>query len=344
MTVGEPGDSNGGSTTGSGSAFCEEDRSVEVDGATLAGTLTCPTTDGPWPVTLLLGGTFSDLRDADVDPRRRRGVPKRGMYKILAHGLAEAGVASYRFDRRGAGESTGEFGVERPQEVADAGAVWRWVRALPECNGKAAMLGHSAGAYVLCRVALEVGQPDAAVLQGALYRSIADLLKYNGGLVLDYMQLGEEQTAWVREHSRKAYEDARMLDATTSAIENGDPIAEAEIDGVVRTRDLSSLRYDLELPPEDQFRLLAAPTLVLHSSEDLNVPVEDAFDTVRALWAAGNRDVELRILPAGNHSFQFDAEDYETRIQEKITMQNFARPFDPLYPAVVIDYLARRLA
>ena len=96
------------------------------------------------------------------------------------------------------------------------------------------MLGHSAGAYVLCRVALEVSQPDAAVLQGALYRSIADLLKYNAGLVLDYMQLGEEQTAWVREHSRKAYEDALMLDATVSAIENADPIAEAEIDGVIK--------------------------------------------------------------------------------------------------------------
>ena len=323
--------------------FREEDRSVEVDGATLAGTLTCPTADGPWPVTLLLGGTFSDLRDADVDPRRRPGVPKRGMYKILAHGLAEAGIASYRFDRRGAGESTGEFGAERPQEVADAGAVWRWVRALPECNGKAAMLGHSAGAYVLCRVALEVGQPDAAVLQGALYRSIADLLRYNSALVLDYIQLGEEQAAWVREHSPKAYEDALMLDAVVGAIENGELIAEAEIDGVTKTRDLSSLRYDLEFPPEDQFRLLAAPALVLHTSEDLNVPVEDAFDTARALWAAGNRDVELRILPSGNHSFQLDAEDYETRVQEKITMQNFARPFDPLYPAVVIDYLARRL-
>ena len=344
MTVGAPGEPNGGSTTGSGSTFREEDRSVEVDGETLAGTLTCPTTDGPWPVTLLLGGTFSDLRDADADPRRFPGVPKRGMYEILAHGLAEAGIASYRFDRRGAGESTGQFGVERAQEVADAGAVWRWVRGLPECNGKAAMLGHSAGAYVLCRVALEVGQPDAAVLQGALYRSIADLFRYNSGLVLDYMRLGEEQTAWVKEHSPKTYEQALMLDAIVGAIERGDSVSEAEVDGVTKTRDLSSLRYDLELPPEDQFRLLAAPTLVLHSSEDLNVPVEDAFDTVRALWAAGNRDVELRILPAGNHSFQFDAENYETRVQEKITMQNFARPFDPLYPAVVIDYLARTLS
>ena len=323
--------------------FRDLNRFVEVDGATLAGTLTLPATDGPWPVTLLIGGTFSDLRDADADPRRFPGAPKRGMYAILARGLAKAGIASFRFDRRGAGESTGEFGVERAEEVADAGTVWRWVRSLPECNGKAAMLGHSAGAYVLCRVSLEVGQPDAAVLQGALYRTIAELLEYNYRLVREYMDLGQSRQAWVKEHSPKAYQDALMMDAIVSAIENGEPVAVAEVGGETITRDLSSLQYDLDLPPEDQFRHLAAPTLVLHASEDLNVPVEDAFNTVRALWAAGNRDVELRILPAGNHSFQFDADDYETCVREKITAHNFARPFDPLYPAVVIDYLARKL-
>ncbi len=323
--------------------FRDEDHYVETGGPILAGTLTMPIGDGPWPMTLLLGGTFSDLRDADADPRRFPGAPKRGMYAILARHLAEAGVASFRFDRRGAGESTGEFGVERAEEVADAGAVWQWVRSLPECNGRAAMLGHSAGAYVLCRLALEYGQPDAAVLQGALYRSIAELLRYNYRLVRDYIDLGPSQSAWVKENSPKAYEDAMMMDAIVGAIESGEPEAVGEIDGRMATRDLSSLRYDLDLPPEDQFRHLASPTLVLHATEDLNVPVEDAFNTVRALWAAGNRDVELRILPHGNHSFQLDSEDYETRVREKITAHNFARPFDARYPAVVVDYLARRL-
>ncbi|WP_420613847.1 alpha/beta hydrolase family protein [Candidatus Spongiisocius sp.] len=323
--------------------FHEENRSVEVDGATLAGTLTLPTMAGPWPVALLLGGTFSDLRDADADPRLWPGVPRRGMYAILARGLAEAGIASFRFDRRGAGESTGELGVRRRQEVADAGAVWRWIRSLPECDGRAAMLGHSAGAYVLCRVAHEVGQPDAAVLQGALYRSIAGLLEYNYRLVRDYMRLGKSETAWVREHSRKAYEDATMMDDIVQAIRKREPQAAGQLDGEPWTRDLSSLRYDLDLPPEDQFRHLAAPSLVLHASEDLNVPVEDSFNTIRALWAAGNRQVELRIIPGANHSFQLDADDYATRVREKLTMQNFGRPFHPLYPAVVIDYLARML-
>ena len=330
-------------SVGRARSFRDEDRLVKVEGATLAGTLTLPTGEGPWPVTLLLGGTFSDLRDADVDPRLWPGVPKRGMYAILARGLARAGIASFRFDRRGAGESTGELGVPRAEEVADAGAVWRWVRSLPECNGRAAMLGHSAGAYVLCRVALEVGQPDAAVLQGALYRSIAALLEYNYSLVRDYMRLGESEVAWVKEHSPKAYQDAMMMRAVVTAIENREPVATAEFDGETASRDLSSLRYDLDLPPEDQFRHLASPTLVLHGAEDLNVPIEDAFETVRALWAAGNRDVELRVIPGANHSFQLDAEDYATRVQEKITMKNFGRPFHPLYPGVVIDYLASEL-
>ena len=323
--------------------YREESRLVEVDGATLAGTLTVPASAGPWPVTLLLGGTFSDLRDADVDPRLYPGVPRRRMYALVAHGLAEAGIASYRFDRRGAGESTGELGVRRAQEIADACVVWRWVRSLPEGNGQAAMLGHSAGAYVLCRVALEAGQPDAAVLQGALYRSIPELLRYNYGRVLEYIRLGARQSRWVRQYAPKAYEDALMLEAILAAIENGVRVAEAQIDGGTKTRDLSSLRYDLDLPPEDQFRHLTAPTLVLHASEDLNVPAEDAFDTVRALWGAGNRDIELRLIPGANHSFQLDATDYETRIREKITLQNFARPFHTLYPAVAIDYMSRRL-
>ena len=325
-------------------SFREKTRFVDVDGATLAGTLTLPGGEGPWPVVLLIGGTFSDLRDADADPRRFPHAPKRGMYAILAHGLAGSGIASFRFDRRGAGESTGEFGVERAGEVADTGTVWRWVRSLPEGNSKTAMVGHSAGAYVLCRVALEVAQPDAAVLQGALYRSIPALLEYNYRQVRNYLNLGTSRIEWVKKHSPQAYEDAMMVDAIVGALEKGERLAVADVDGVSTTRDLSGLGYDLDLPPVNQFRHLAAPTLVLHASEDLNVPVEDAFDTVRALWAAGNRDVELRILPAVNHSFQLDSKDYETRVREKITARNFARPFDPLYPAIVIDYLARRLA
>ena len=324
--------------------FREDDRTVSVRSAILSGSFTYPVTDGPWPVVLMLGGTFGDLRDGDVDPRSFSGVPKRGMYAVLGRALAEAGIASYRFDRRGAGDSTGEFGTGRAQEVEDAGAVWRWVRSLPEGNGRTAMLGHSAGAYVLCRVACEVGQPDAAVLQGALHRSIPELLKYNLHPVIAYMKGSDARERWVALHAPKAYRDSLLLEETLAIMERGEPVARVERDGETVERDISGFMYDLDLPPEHQFRHVSAPTLVLHGGDDLNVPVVDAFNTFRALRSAGNHDVELRIVPGANHSFQLDATDPDLRMQEKMTLLNFGRPFHPLYPGVVVDYLRRRLS
>ena len=322
--------------------YREETRLVDVDGAVLAGTLTHPADDGPWPVTLLLGGTFSDLRDADVDPRLFPGAP------------SVACTPSWRVAwRKPVSPPTVSTGGAPARARANSvrAAPGRWPTRAPSGNGSGRSTraagkrpcSVTAGAYVLCRVALEVGQPDAAVLQGALYRSIPELLEYNYRLVLDYMQTGEARTRWVQTHAPKAYQDALMLESTLAALESGARTVRVEIDDVTVERDLTPLAYDLDLPPEDQFRHLSAPTLVLHAGEDLNVPVEDAFNTVRALWTAGNREVELHIVPGANHSFQLDSDDYDIRVQEKITLHNFNRPFHPLYPGAVIDYLARNL-
>ena len=325
--------------------YQEEVRTVPVSaGAELAGSFTFPLSEGPWPVVLLLGGTFGDLRDGDVDPRVIPNAPKRGMYAILARALAETGIASYRFDRRGAGESTGGFALGRAQEVADAGTVWERIKGLPEVEGcPKALLGHSAGSYVLCRVADEFGQPDAAVLQGALFRSIAALLEYNLGPVIEYMSASPDRSKWVADHAPKSYRDALLLEETLAIMEQGTAIARVEVDGSLIERDISGFLYDLEYPPEDQFRHLTAPTLILHGGDDQNVPVEDAFETFKTLRAAGNHEVELRIIAGCNHSFQIDSSDPEQRIREKMTAQNFGRPFHPLYPAVAVNYLTRRL-
>ncbi|MCY3579457.1 MAG: alpha/beta fold hydrolase [bacterium] len=323
----------------------EEVRTVPVSaGAELAGSFTHPLSSGPWPVVLLLGGTFGDLRDGDVDPRVSPNAPKRGMYALLARALADNGIASYRFDRRGAGESTGEFALGRAQEVADAGEVWQWVKALPEVEGcLKAMLGHSAGSYVLCRVADAFGQPDVAVLQGALYRSIAALLDYNLRPVIEYMASSPDRKRWVADHAPRYYREALLLEETLAIMENGTTVARVDVEESIIERDISGFLYDLEYPPEGQFRHLTAPTLILHGGDDQNVPVVDAFETFKTLRAAGNHDVELRIIAGCNHSFQIDSSDPEQRIREKMTAQNFGRPFHPLYPALVVGYLARRL-
>ena len=86
------------------------------------------------PMVILMHGIFSSK---DYGP-----MPQ------LAKGLAEAGIASIRFDFNGHGKSEGrkqDMTIEK--ELADAKAVWDYVQSLPYVNG-AGLLGHSQGGVI----------------------------------------------------------------------------------------------------------------------------------------------------------------------------------------------------
>ena len=92
-----------------------------------------PTTDH-CPMVILMHGIFSSK---DFIP-----MPQ------LAKGLAQAGIASIRFDFDGHGKSEGrkqDMTIEK--ELADARAVWDYVQSLPYVKG-VGLLGHSQGGVV----------------------------------------------------------------------------------------------------------------------------------------------------------------------------------------------------
>ncbi len=112
-----------------------------------------PTTDR-CPMVILMHGIFSSK---DYNP-----IP------ALAKGLAEAGIASIRFDFDGHGKSEGRMeDMTIEKELADARAVWEYVRALPYVDG-ISLLGHSQGGVIASMtaglLAAEGNAPDGLVL------------------------------------------------------------------------------------------------------------------------------------------------------------------------------------
>jgi len=313
---------------------------IPVDGAELSGTLALPDGDRA-PAVLLIGGTFSDLRDGDPDPGYWPDISAHGMYRVLSEGLVRAGFGALRFDRRGSGSSSGER-PDRATEIADALAAWKWLGRRESADGAWAMVGESAGAYVLCRLVASGARPQAAVLQGALYRSIAGLIEFNTSRARAYWDRGEAEREWMWSEARREYESAVTGTELVTALRTGRRSIRVEDSRGIFERSIDGLDYDVELPPADQFSLLECPTLVVHGADDLNVPVEDAFDTVRALWRAGNRDVELTVVARADHSMQSTPADEETRIRERMTFSSFRRPFHQRYPAVIVDFLRRQ--
>ena len=265
------------------------------------------------------------------------------MYRLLSERLVEAGFAVLRFDRRGCGASSGSR-PDRGTEIADAFAAWEWLDREETVTGPAAIVGESAGAHVLCRVIAAGAEPSAVVLQGALHRPIGGLIEFNAVRARAYWDRGEAERAWMWTNARREYESAVTGEALVNAIAEGKQTIRIEDERGTFERSLEDLAFDVRYPPGEQFHFVRCPCLVLHGADDLNVPVEDAFETARSLWAAGNRDVELLVVPRADHSFQRTPDDGDERLRERMTMQSFLRPFHPRYPAAIVEYLVRTLA
>ncbi|MDJ0768145.1 MAG: CocE/NonD family hydrolase [Ilumatobacter sp.] len=112
--------------------------SVRSGDVELAATLTLPDGDGPLPGCLLLSGSGPLDRDSNK-PGQRLDIARS-----LAAALADAGVATLRYDKRGVSGSTGDYlSASFDDETADAIAALDTLRALDYTTGRVAVIGHS---------------------------------------------------------------------------------------------------------------------------------------------------------------------------------------------------------
>ena len=166
----------------------EVDMAVTVDdGLEIAGTLALPAgREGQRPaVALLWAGKL------DREGNTRKATLDLG--RPMAAALAARGVASYRFDRRGVGETGGDWrraGFFRHR--ADALAVLRALAARPEVRGRpVGVIGYSEGGLHAAWLGAHAVPPCAAVVLLACPAQRGDDF---------YMQwaarLGKEQVPW----------------------------------------------------------------------------------------------------------------------------------------------------
>jgi pimeloyl-ACP methyl ester carboxylesterase len=137
---------------------------VADDGVRLVGTLARPAADAPAPGALLLNGSGPLDRDSGMRGQRLAVAP------ALAAALAAHGVASLRIDKRGVGESGGDYlaaGFER--EAADAASALAALRAAPGIDpARCVVVGHSVGATIAMRLASgDPGLAGIGLLAGA---------------------------------------------------------------------------------------------------------------------------------------------------------------------------------
>ncbi len=308
-------------------------------GLTLVGTLCLPEDASPRrtaPALALLGGTGGDTRDGDMAPERSPHVvdpPKRGLLRRFAHELAQHGVATLRFDKRGCGESGGlasasDYATDRVDNVAAVGLL----RSRDEIDPtRVGVVGHSAGAFNACIVAREVPDLAGVGLLGALSGTIEELVRWNWGRVAEHWpRFSEAERSWLRTNRPREVVGAFRTEEFIEAARRGEVVVRLEAEGLSVELNTVRFRQDMDQPMLPEFRHVRCPALVLHGGDDMNVHVEDALRTYEALREAGNGDVDLVIVPGVDHSFQPVARDPFERVWDRLTLATMARPVSAL--------------
>jgi alpha-beta hydrolase superfamily lysophospholipase len=245
----------------------------------LEGTVALPAhPGGKVPVVLIIAGSGPTDRDGN----NPLGVHS-DIYKKLAWALAERGIASVRYDKRGIGASrfTGDFAaVTFGDYVDDAIAGARALAADPRF-ATVVLVGHSEGALLAERAANQGAPVAGVVMMAGMGRPFTTVLREQMARQLDSAQLA------VYDRTIAAYLAAGPMPAVDSSLR---PLLNRSVRRFIQTESA--------IDPAAEARRLPVPLLVLQGSTDIQVSVKDA----EALRAA-RPDAEVRILPDANHLF-----------------------------------------
>lgn len=318
----------------------------ECDGLRLVGVLRYPEEqEGRIPGVLLVHGSLEHDRDGNIvrHPDERE-VYKKNFFPEISKHLCTAGFATFSWDRRGFGESGGSGGdtLSALQDTRAALDVLSSEGGIVDSD-RIAVAGQSAGVYTACLLAREDERPGAYILQGGLCSDYSDMMAFNYRRVKEYAEKSPENLSWVEKNDLWGLLIGLNLPLLAKAAREGRVEYEITYKDRLWNVQLDALLYKPEYAPSKQFKYIKKPVLLIHGACDLNVPVEDVYMIEKELKANGNHDVEMVVIPDADHSFQEVAEDEETRLRERMSLESFKRPYKRKFFDALIEYLERRL-
>ncbi len=263
----------------------------------LAGTVCLPADNGAFPCVLMIHGSGPLDRDENTPHL------KIDAFNTIAHHLAEKGIASLRYDKRGCGKSGGSFDSTGFYDlVQDGMAAYRFLTAHNHINkDKIFLLGHSEGSMIAPKVYLSYPDIAGLILLGVQVKRLEDGLKYQAKIILDDVNKGKGFARFINRLMWKIlcydpiktqqviFEKAKNIDKDTFRYK-GQKI------------NAKWLREHIEYDPKYTMRNVNCPILAITGDKDIQVDPQDAV--LVAELAKG--PVEYHILSNMTHILRPD--------------------------------------
>lgn len=275
----------------------------------LAGTLTIPSGQGPFPAAILIAGSGPHDRDENVAGHRP--------FLVLADHLTRKGVAVLRYDKRGIGKSTGKYDQATTEDFAsDATAALDYLKSRKEINSKRiGLIGHSEGGLIAPMIASRSSDVAWIVLLAAPGLKGEQIMLLQSELILKAAGFDDERIARARDFNLQSYALARK--------ERDPEVLETKLADLVDSTGMSTtlpptmlkpqaqmmtspwFRFFLDYDPVPALKKTQCPVLAINGDKDLQIASkENLVQIEKALREGGNKDFQTHELAGLNHLFQ----------------------------------------
>jgi uncharacterized protein len=297
-------------------------QNASAAGVTLAGTLTLPERDAPFPAVVLVSGSGPQDRDESILGHKP--------FLVLADYLTRRGIAVLRYDDRGVAASTGSFATATSEDFAgDAVAAVELLRSRSDiARDRIGIIGHSEGGLIAPMAANRSDAVAFVVLMAGPGLTGEQILLLQQERIMRAANASPEALASnramqerifaiLREEQDSEVARSRIAAMLTDAVGRLAPAerAQAGIDAAggaeafaqAQAAQVTSpwFRFFVEYDPAPALRALTVPVLAITGERDLQVPARENLAAIRAaLEQGGNADFTLAPMPGLNHLMQ----------------------------------------
>ena len=239
---------------------------------------------------------------------------KSDYLKMLAEGLFENGVSSYRYDKRGVGNSIGNI-----QSGND-------IKFIDYINDVVSIINHFKDTKEYKRIVV-IGHSEGALIGMIASRLIADSFISIAGAGEDYLTLIQRQLSiqppYVKSMSDPIIEKLKNKELVDSV----PPLLNSLFNNTVQKYLIDASSYD----PKQEISKLDIPVLIVQGSNDIQIEIKDA----QLLHNAAKKS-RLEIIQGMNHVFR---QAPENRL---LNMQTYGNPelsIDDSLVNLIVDFL-----
>ena len=293
---------------------------IQANDIKIGGTLSIPTNFKTSPLVIMSSGSGDQDRDETLEGFK--------IFKVIADHLASKGIASFRYDDRGVGESTGDFVNSTIEDHSnDLESIMDYFKSSAAHRFNDFILfGHSQGGILAGKVAVGNESVKKVILMGAPSVPLIEVVTYQVRQDYEHTDLPKNIIeAVVSAHNKlmRAIEDDKNIDKayqlfrqTTETIlykmssaHDVDSVkikqqAIAKADEFKMIYGLPSLTSFLYHDPSKDYEQLKVPVLALFGGLDYQVPIFQNKDRMENALLKSGTDYHFVTFENANHFYQ----------------------------------------